>query len=124
VQVNDIAKMRETQKDVFYLLYQLSGVDDTSQIRFQVKTNEDILKEAEKMIAKMQLFLIGIGSISLFVGGIGIMTVMLMSVTERTREVGIRKAIGAGFGQILMQFLVEGSIMSFCGGLLGIAGSY
>jgi len=124
VQVNDIEKIKQTKKDIWYLLYQLSGITDPSEIRFTVETNEDILKEAEKMLAQMQMFLIGIGSISLFVWGIGIMTVMLMSVTERTREIGIRKAIGASRPQILFQFLVEWAIMSLLGGVFGILGSY
>ena len=63
----------------------------------------------------------GIAGISLLVGGIGIMNIMLVSVSERTREIGIRKAIGAARGNILMQFLIEALVVSLMGGLLGLA---
>ena len=62
----------------------------------------------------------GIAAISLLVGGIGIMNIMMVSVTERTREIGIRKALGARTGDIMMQFLTESALMSACGGVIGI----
>ena len=71
--------------------------------------------------ATLSLMLGGIAGISLLVGGIGIMNIMLVSVSERTREIGIRKAIGAARGNILMQFLIEALVVSLMGGLLGLA---
>ena len=70
--------------------------------------------------ATLTLMLGGIAAISLLVGGIGIMNIMLVSVSERTREIGIRKAIGAARGNILMQFLIEALVVSLMGGLLGL----
>ncbi|MBQ1492798.1 MAG: FtsX-like permease family protein, partial [Blautia sp.] len=72
----------------------------------------------------MALMLGGIAAISLLVGGIGIMNIMLVSVTERTREIGIRKAIGAGRKTIMLQFLIEAVIISLMGCGIGIGGSY
>ncbi len=69
----------------------------------------------------LTLFLGGVAGISLLVGGIGIMNIMLVSVTERTREIGIRKAIGATRQNILSQFLTEATILSVLGGLIGVA---
>jgi putative ABC transport system permease protein len=69
----------------------------------------------------MTILLSSIAGISLLVGGIGIMNIMLVSVTERTREIGIRLAVGARGRDILLQFLVEAVVISFCGGLIGIA---
>lgn len=77
-----------------------------------------------EQIGQMTLFISSIAAISLFVGGIGIMNIMLVSVTERTREIGIRKAIGARKKDIIVQFLTESSILSFIGGILAIIFSY
>ena len=87
---------------------------------FTIFTQQDLLAEAESITNVLTIFLGGIAGISLLVGGIGIMNIMLVSVTERTREVGLRKALGARKRDILTQFLTESSLLSLLGGLIGI----
>ena len=92
------------------------GADD-----FTILTQQDFLSTAETITGVLTIFLGGIAAISLLVGGIGIMNIMLVSVTERTREIGLRKALGARKTDILIQFLTESSVLSLFGGLIGIA---
>ena len=83
-----------------------------------------IVDAMDEVMSTMSVMLGGIAAISLLVGGIGIMNIMLVSVTERTREIGIRKAIGAGEGSILFQFLIEALLLSLMGDLLGVGASF
>jgi putative ABC transport system permease protein len=92
------------------------GADD-----FTILTQQDFLDTARTITGVLTIFLGGIAAISLLVGGIGIMNIMLVSVTERTREIGLRKALGARRMDILIQFLTESSVLSMIGGLIGIA---
>ena len=87
---------------------------------FSVQSQEDMLSAATQMTDTLTLFLGGVAAISLLVGGIGIMNIMLVSVTERTREIGIRKALGARRGDIRLQFLTEAMTLSIVGGLIGV----
>ncbi len=90
------------------------------QNSFEIRDMTEIQKTLEQTTQTMSLLLGAIAAISLLVGGIGIMNIMLVSVTERTREIGLRKAIGARASDIMLQFLVESVVMTFTGGLLGI----
>lgn len=91
------------------------GADD-----FQIFSQQDFVATAQSITSVLTIFLGGIAAISLLVGGIGIMNIMLVSVTERTREIGLRKALGARKRDILIQFLTESSLLSMFGGILGI----
>jgi ABC-type antimicrobial peptide transport system permease subunit len=97
--------------------HELAAADDAD---FNVFNQTQLLEAASSISATLTLLLGGIASISLIVGGIGIMNIMLVSVRERTREIGIRKAIGAKSSDILLQFLIEALVLSLLGGLIGI----
>ncbi|MGD0707285.1 MAG: ABC transporter permease [Anaerolineaceae bacterium] len=95
--------------------------DKVGQDDFTILSQQDILSTAQSITGVLTVFLGGIAAISLLVGGIGIMNIMLVSVTERTREIGLRKAIGARKRDILVQFLTESALLSLFGGIIGIA---
>jgi putative ABC transport system permease protein len=95
------------------------GEDD-----FSILKQQDLLAAVQSITGILTVFLGGIGGISLLVGGIGIMNIMLVSVSERTREIGLRKALGARRRDILTQFLLESATMSMAGGLIGVILAY
>ncbi len=108
--------------EVKKLLQRRHNIKDPKKIDFTVRSMNQALDMIGTVTDALNLFLGAIAAISLIVGGIGIMNIMLVSVTERTREIGLRKAIGAKKGNILMQFLMESVVITFIGGLIGIFG--
>lgn len=118
VQVIDKDKMDEAMQQISYLLRQRHKVD---QDDFTILSQEDLVDVVGQVTGVMTLLLGSIAGISLLVGGIGIMNIMLVSVTERTREIGIRKAVGAKRRNILLQFLIESVVVSVVGGAVGLA---
>lgn len=96
------------------------GITDPKKDDFDVQTQEDILSILGSITSILTIFLAAIASISLIVGGIGIMNIMLVSVTERTREIGLRKAVGATNNDILQQFLIESVLLTLIGGIIGV----
>lgn len=115
VKASDADRIDETKKEVDNILLKKYTRDD-----FTVFTQGETLSLLQNILSIMTLMLAGIASISLLVGGIGIMNIMLVSVTERTREIGIRKAVGARTMDIMVQFVIEAVMLSAFGGLVGI----
>jgi putative ABC transport system permease protein len=103
------------------LLRRAHGLSLTDDLDFTVQSQTDLLESVSSISTTLTIFLGAIAGISLVVGGIGVMNIMLVSVTERTREIGLRKAVGARRLAILVQFLVETLMLSLMGGILGIA---
>jgi putative ABC transport system permease protein len=114
-------EVTEAESQITELLRQRHRVQPAQDNDFTVRNLTEIMSSAEESANVMSLLLGAIASISLIVGGIGIMNIMLVSVTERTREIGIRIAVGAKGRDILLQFLIESLVLSLAGGTMGIA---
>ncbi len=112
--------MTDAQNEVGYLLLARHKLDDPAQADFMIMSQNDILNTASQVTGTFTALLGGIAAISLVVGGIGIMNIMLVTVTERTREIGLRKALGAKKRFIITQFLIEAIILTSLGGLIGM----
>jgi putative ABC transport system permease protein len=121
VQIRDLEMMKEAEDQINALLRQRHRIPPSQDNDFTVRNLTEVMASAERSADVMSLLLGAIASISLIVGGIGIMNIMLVSVTERTREIGIRIAVGAKSNDILLQFLIESLTLSLMGGALGIA---
>jgi len=111
----------KAESEIQALLNQRHRITNSKEPDFSTRNLSEILAVAEQSSRAMSLLLGAVASISLIVGGIGIMNIMLVSVTERTREIGIRMAIGAKKNDILMQFMTEAVLLTMLGGLIGIA---
>ncbi|MFO0549253.1 MAG: ABC transporter permease [Polyangiaceae bacterium] len=119
-QASDEQTVERATRQIEQILRQRHGIEPEDQPDFGVRTQAEIRKANEQTFSMLTAILSAIAGISLLVGGIGVMNVMLVSVTERTREIGIRMAIGASQADILLQFLVEAVVLSMMGGLLGL----
>jgi len=128
VKVREEADMSEVEGQIRNLLRQRHRIQAGQDDDFTLRNLSEVLQAQEQSSRIMTLLLAAVASVSLLVGGIGIMNIMLVSVTERTREIGLRMAVGARGRDILMQFLVEAVTLALIGGLLGIVlgvgGSY
>jgi putative ABC transport system permease protein len=121
VQAADASVVEDVKEHITALLHQRHRLDAKAENDFSVRTQQELAEAATETSRTMTLLLAAIASVSLIVGGIGIMNIMLVSVTERTREIGLRMAVGAHRRHILRQFLVEAFTLSSLGGAIGIA---
>ncbi len=113
-------KMDNVQADIVNTLRIRHAIPPTREDDFTIENMADILETFKETTNTLTLFLGAVAAISLLVGGIGIMNIMLVSVTERTREIGVRKALGATYNIIMTQFLIESVTMSLVGGIIGV----
>jgi len=120
VQVNSLNQMDTVSNEITQILRIRHNIAEGKSDDFTILNQQDLLQTISSVAASFTTLLAGIASISLLVGGIGIMNIMLVSVTERTREIGLRKAIGALRRDIITQFLLEAVILSTIGGIIGI----
>ncbi len=121
VQANGPAAMADVQREITEVLRQRHRITAGREDDFLVRTQQEIGETATETSRVLTMLLGSVAAVSLLVGGIGIMNIMLVSVTERTREIGIRMAVGAKGRDILMQFLIEAVTLSIVGGAIGIA---
>jgi putative ABC transport system permease protein len=113
-------QVQEAMDQIDAVLRQRHRIAPGADADFMMRSQEEMAQANQQQISLMRRLLLGIAIVSLFVGGIGIMNIMLVSVTERTREIGIRMAIGARGRHVLLQFLFEAIVLSVFGGLIGI----
>ena len=120
VQAVDAKSMTDVQNQITNLLLARHNISDPTKADFSTLNQSDIVATASSVANTFTILLGSVAAISLLVGGIGIMNMMLTTVTERTREIGLRKAIGAKRGDISLQFLTEAVMLTFTGGIIGI----
>jgi putative ABC transport system permease protein len=120
VKVADLSSMTLAMIEIERVLRRAHKIRPGGDNDFQIRNQTDVLSTFQQTTETFKYLLAGIAAVSLLVGGIGIMNIMLVSVTERTREIGVRKALGATRGNILFQFLVEALVLCLAGGITGI----
>ena len=120
IQVSSPEKIEEVQGKVETLLKQRHHITGTKENDFTVRNLTSLMEMMNQSTSMLTLLLGAIAGISLIVGGIGIMNIMMVSVTERTREIGIRKALGATYRDIILQFMIESMVIGIVGGIIGI----
>jgi len=120
VKVESSDKLESAEQEITAILRDLHGIRAGESDDFRVLSVASVARQVTQVLGILQLVLAGIAGISLLVGGIGIMNIMLVSVTERIREIGLRKAVGAKRRDILIQFLIEAATLGLCGGAMGV----
>jgi putative ABC transport system permease protein len=120
VQVDNANDVDSTESAITSLLERLHGIPAGGTDDFTIRSSDQLVQTAQSFSQTLTFLLVGIAAISLLVGGIGIMNIMLVSVTERTREIGIRMAVGARRSDIRNQFLIEALTLSAAGGIIGV----
>lgn len=120
IKAKDGADLNRVQSDIENIMRVRHKIKNPELDDFNVRNMATIMETVNETTGTMTLFLGAVAAISLLVGGIGIMNIMLVSVTERTREIGVRKALGATYRVIVMQFLIEAVVMSLIGGAIGV----
>jgi putative ABC transport system permease protein len=120
VKVRSGDELESTMQEITAILRDTHGIREGEDDDFRVLNVASVAGQVTQVLGILQLVLAGIAGISLLVGGIGIMNIMLVSVTERIREIGLRKAVGAKRRDILIQFLIEAATLGLCGGALGV----
>lgn len=121
IQIDPAADHESVTDRLIYEILRVKHLDAADSDKFFVQSREQALTIFDTILVGVQLFVSAIAAISLFVGGIGIMNIMLVTVKERTKEIGLRKAVGAKNRSILIQFLIEAAVLTTVGGLIGIA---
>ena len=120
VSLNEDVDYKAASEQIAVILRHMRNIYDKSKDTFEIQSTKEIQETVEKSIGSLTVFIGAVAGVSLLVGGIGIMNIMLVSVTERTREIGTRLAIGALEKEVLLQFLVESATISAVGGFIGI----